>query len=338
MAVVISLWGCNDAPLDTNIELGPPWIIYTAGKTPLLSNSIRAITIDRDQSIWFATEEGASNFNGRGWQNYQDELVFPGPFGDSWTVNAVAAGMDGSIWFGLAGGGVRRFNKFSHTAVWTSYSTPSLPSNMVYGISVDISGNAWVGTDLGVGRFFPGSVDPSTGLWIKYTSSNSPIPDEAIHCVGINPNDNSIWFGTSSRGVVSYDGDADWNISAPNNSPLPILSMAFTPRNIGWFGTYADWAYKYSVETTEWTHYSDSVYGGGLPDNFVNAVTYGGNLWFGTNRGLVRFDGQSWKTWNTGNSLLPSDTVNALTFDSKGNLWIGTANGASEFNEKGTVP
>jgi ligand-binding sensor domain-containing protein len=338
LEVLISLLGCHDTPTGSKVEPGPPWIVYHAGKNSLLGNAVRSLTFDRDQSIWFATDEGASNFNGRDWTNYQDELVFPGPFGDSWSVNAIARGKDGSVWFGLSGGGVRRFNRSSSRSVWTSYSTPSLPSNMVHAIAVDISGNVWVGTDRGVARFIPGSVDPSTGVWVKYGSSNSPVPDEAIRCVGINPNDNSLWFGTSSQGVVSYDGDVDWNISAPNNAPLPILSMAFTPENIGWFGTYADWVYRYSVKTTEWTQYSDSAHGGGLPDNFVNAVAYRGSLWFGTNSGVVKFDGQSWRTWNTANSMLPSNIVKALAFDGKGNLWIGTENGAAEFNENGTVP
>jgi len=259
LALLISLWGCNDTPSGSSIEPGPPWIVYRAGKGSLPGNSIRAITLDRAQSIWFATDQGASNFDGRSWANYQDELVFPGPFGDSYSLKAIATGKDGSIWFGLAGGGVRRFNRFSSTSVWTSYSVPSLPSNIVYALAVDISGNVWVGTDQGVARFIPGSADPSTGVWIKYGSSNSPIPDEAVHCVGINPNDNSIWFGTSSEGVVSYDGDVDWNISAPSNLPLPILSMAFTPENTAWFGTYADWVYRYSVRTTEWTSWKASA-------------------------------------------------------------------------------
>ena len=338
LAIIIHFWGCNDPPTGERIVPGPQWIVYRAGTTPLLSNSIRAVILDRDQSIWFATDQGASKFNGRNWQNYHDELVFPGPFNDSYIVNAIASGADGSIWFGLAGGGVQKFNRFSSTATWTTYSTPLIPSNIVYGIAVDISGNVWAATQVGVGRFIPGSADPSTGVWLKYGSSNSPLPDEAIRCVGINPNDNSLWFGTTSQGVVSYDGDVDWNTSAPNNLPLPILSMAFTNKNIAWFGTYADWVYRYSVKTTEWTQYTDSAHGGGLPDNFVNAAAYRGSLWFGTNGGLVKLDGQSWKTWNTANSMLPSNTVTALAFDSKGNLWIGTANGAAEFNERGTVP
>jgi ligand-binding sensor domain-containing protein/two-component sensor histidine kinase len=68
----------------------------------------------------------------------------------------------------------------------------------------------------------------------------------------------------------------------------------------------------------------------GLPQSAVIAMaqTRDGYLWFGTQQGLARFDGVSFKTFNDGNTPgLNSTTIIKLFEDGRGNLWIGTRNG-----------
>lgn len=340
MAVLwLLLPACNKTPSDTVPPPGPAWMIYTSATSPLVDNHVDAIVVDGEGNKWIATDGGANRFNQGSWQKFTDELNFNGPFGASAKVNAIAVGRDARVWFGLAGGGVRIFDRFG-TGIrpWTSYTTPDLTSDMVYGVAVDIYNNTWVGTSVGVSRYVPSTTQAGVGAWYPYVGGNSLIPSEPVKCVGINPNDNTIWFGTYGHGVVSYDGDVNWDLSSPSNAPLPVISMTFNYHNVAWFGTYADWVYEYSVATTEWTRMGDSMKAGQLPDNFVNAVAVGNNVWFGTNNGLTRYDGTKWTTWNKDNSLLPDDEVTALAFDRKGNLWIGTANGLAEFKEGGTIP
>jgi ligand-binding sensor domain-containing protein len=42
--------------------------------------------------------------------------------------------------------------------------------------------------------------------------------------------------------------------------------------------------------------------------------------------GLAKFDGVNWTVYNTSNSGLPDNYVNAIAIDGQGNKWIGTAN------------
>lgn len=68
----------------------------------------------------------------------------------------------------------------------------------------------------------------------------------------------------------------------------------------------------------------------GLPDTQINAVaqTTDGYLWLGTRRGVVRFDGLTFKLYSPEDTPeLPTGTINSLSVDSKGRLWIGTARG-----------
>ncbi len=76
----------------------------------------------------------------------------------------------------------------------------------------------------------------------------------------------------------------------------------------------------------------------GLPSERVNAITedVNGALWFGTDNGLVRYDGR--RTEAVGSEgdrrgVLPSQRIRALFRDSSGGLWIGTDQGAVCFGE-----
>ena len=68
----------------------------------------------------------------------------------------------------------------------------------------------------------------------------------------------------------------------------------------------------------------------GLPQNTVHAIvqTTDGYIWMATEGGLVRFDGQDLRTYDTGNTLqIASDSISSLTAGSGGILWISTSNG-----------
>lgn len=61
-----------------------------------------------------------------------------------------------------------------------------------------------------------------------------------------------------------------------------------------------------------------------------------GFIWFGTDRGLFRFDGTDYKHYTTKDSLA-DEHVTALAEDSVGRIWIGHRNGMLSWLEKGRV-
>jgi ligand-binding sensor domain-containing protein len=68
----------------------------------------------------------------------------------------------------------------------------------------------------------------------------------------------------------------------------------------------------------------------GLPQNTVPAIvqTRDGYLWFGTELGLVRFDGLRFTVFDKRTTpQLKSNAIYALLEDRGGNLWIGTNGG-----------
>ncbi len=57
-----------------------------------------------------------------------------------------------------------------------------------------------------------------------------------------------------------------------------------------------------------------------------------GNKWFGTNRGLIKFDGTIFTQYDTLNSGLQNEWVNDVAFDGAGNMWVGTRKGLTKFD------
>ncbi|MEZ4756821.1 MAG: two-component regulator propeller domain-containing protein [Flavobacteriales bacterium] len=65
---------------------------------------------------------------------------------------------------------------------------------------------------------------------------------------------------------------------------------------------------------------------GELPSNRVGCMLAepDGTLWFGTDWGLVRLEGEEWTTFQVDDSDIPSNDVTCLALDATGRLWVGT--------------
>jgi ligand-binding sensor domain-containing protein len=72
----------------------------------------------------------------------------------------------------------------------------------------------------------------------------------------------------------------------------------------------------------------------GLPVDKVLAVVRDaeGNLWFGTQHGVARYDEASWQVFRATDIGLKTDEVNALAADSTGRVYAGTLSGISMWN------
>ena len=93
------------------------------------------------------------------------------------------------------------------------------------------------------------------------------------------------------------------------------------------------WGFSLSAQTI--TNFTTSD---GLPDNDVTCLVHDGTgvMWFGTQNGVVSYDGVSWNVYNTTtDSNFLQDAVTAIEIGSGGEIWIGTDAGASVFD--GTV-
>ncbi len=193
---------------------------------------------------------------------------------------------------------------------WIVFNTSNsgIPHNVVEDITIDASGNTWVATYGGVGKF-----DGSN--WTVFNTSNTIMPSNV--CYSIKADADTIWIGTVF-GLVKFDGTT-WT-----NYPYGyVLSMGFEANGTKWFGGYQTGLVKY--DGTTWTSYnssnsilSDSTY-------YSVAIDSDNNKWFASVEGVFKFDDIDWTRFYTVNSDLPGDVIFSLSIDANDTKWLSIA-------------
>jgi Two component regulator propeller len=100
----------------------PVWAVFTQENSDLLSDSVVALALGADGSLWAGTFGGGLARLGKDghWQTYSKASTQGGLPGDR--VKALALGADGSLWAGTDSGGLARLDKDGH---WQTYSQAS---------------------------------------------------------------------------------------------------------------------------------------------------------------------------------------------------------------------
>ncbi len=321
---------------------GPTWVTFTSPRLP--DNRVNSLFIDRQQRVWVATNKGAAAFKNNSWSIFKDSLKYTGGGQQiSYSVNCITESRDRSIWFGLRGGGIARYDEFSQNGnIWVRYHEPTIlydsPSSMTAELSnASQFGEVWIATQIGVNRFIQTSTDGG-GTWSVLTGP--PLPVNNMTSATTNPVDNTIWLGAQSGGAVQvsyYPSFAIATIPLPPGHDARINCMVFDANNTVWFAKETEVS-SLSQATGAWTHYNHTNTAGMMPVGEVHAVETDlyNTHWFGTDAGLVMLKDTTWQRFNAGTNTIPNDTVTSLKYDLRGNLWIGTRNGVAAYNPAGT--
>jgi ligand-binding sensor domain-containing protein len=342
-------FSCTDSPIPPPSR-GPQWVVFRAPGAPLLNNRVNDICAHRNGQVWVTTDSGAAFYFQGAWGVVDDSLKYtiysnsPPYTSISSKVNCVTAGKDGSVWFGLAGGGIRRYVQGTdNEKLWFRYQAPLISFNVISGISCEdvVNGDIWATTlAAGVNRFIPSSSDPRYGSWRTYTVTEVPeFGTNILEAVEVNPLNQSAWIASQLKLAVYLNEISGWRqVDVPAQFDRTIVSIAFDATGRMWMGM-VEGVSTYDQDAGRWAWYSHTNTGGRLPAGRVNAIlTNGSDLrWFGTNAGLVKFQDTTWTTINRSTlPLLPSDTVTSFAYDRRGNLWIGTTDGIVVYNPDGT--
>jgi ligand-binding sensor domain-containing protein/signal transduction histidine kinase len=184
----------------------------------------------------------------------------------------------------------------------------------------DNNGNLWFGTDFsGVSKF-----DGKT--FTNFTRAQGLVDDQVFSI--LQDKNGTMWFGTWN-GLANYDGKRFVQFPFFDESPCCIFS-SLGQDNEGyiWVGTEGEGVAKLKEKAYE--KYSPE---NGLAGYSVYCILKDrhGNLWFGTENGLSRYDGKSFKNFRVEQGLSDNKITSALE-DSAGNIWLGSKNGLSKFD------
>ena len=272
--------------------------IYNEGNKYLINNSIRCLYEDRSGVLWVGSNNGVSILNIK--QQFDNSInnIFSKYEIDKSSITSFLQDSDNDIWIGTEENGLIQFdvneNKMIRYA-YDEYEEKSLISDTIEYILEGSKNNIIVATNKGI------------NLINKKTKENI---------------------------VYSYE---QININLFLSTDFKI----FNDVQYAWVAT-EEGLYRYNKENYETVSYREEFIKAGISNYKVVDIFQDENdediLWLagGVNVGLVKFH----KTEGIIKSYLSSsekntlsyDSINCITGDGKGNLWIGTEVGLNRFN------
>ncbi|MBI9069076.1 MAG: hypothetical protein JEZ09_17395 [Salinivirgaceae bacterium] len=223
----------------------------------------------------------------------------------------------GYIWISSYGG-IIRFD--GHKFVnFNKKNTPVLQSDNIGRIAEDKQGNIWF-------------TSQESGL-IKYSKNKLEVfgIEEGIknlyRAIYIGDN-NKIWLASPDKGWMYFENNK-FNILEYDKDLSKIEVRCINKNNSGkiYFGTLGDGLFIYNNGKL-----SNINSKNGLPSDWIYSIYFDRNdqMYLGTATGIYLYDGNSYKKLNSA----INSTVNAITEDNYGNLWIASVIGLYRINKK----
>jgi len=203
----------------------------------------------------------------------------------------------------------------STAGVWTIMNS-NLPSNSIRDIKRDTRGNLWIAFQGGgVG------VISKVGEWTYYNSGNSALISNSV--ISLGPTlDGGMIIGTLN-GISIRSADGQWS-SYKDTTVTSMVVNCIKVASDGtiWLGTEGNGIYySYGSGYSQYYNANYSNVHSIEEDNL-------GNIFAGTDNGLLKWDGKQLWLFTIADGL-PDNFVQALYFDSRNRLWIGTSGGAT---------
>ena len=234
-------------------------------------------------------------------------------------ISAIAQTADGYLWIGTEQG-ARRFDGVTFTS--PRDSGPESPAlDRVLGLAADHSGGLWMRM-------------PGPTLVRYQNDAFAPMrmrpKVDALVTAMTSGQDESLLFATRLDGVVKWNGTQFETIAPKSALPSsPIISIVRSANGAVWLGTVDTGILR--VEGDAITAFTK-----GIPDIRINCLLASGKdeLYAGTNRGLVRWDGARFTQAGIPAGLRGTRVL-SLARDRDANVWIGTAHGLLRWNAQG---
>jgi ligand-binding sensor domain-containing protein/signal transduction histidine kinase/DNA-binding response OmpR family regulator len=303
----------------------------------LSDNHVRSFYQDRDGFLWIGTLGGLNQYNPI--TGKFRSFTFSKSATNSLSSNSVLSiyeEPEGNLWIGTFGGGISIFNKRSDR--FTKYKHPddltgSLDKANVYNILETRNNKLCIATTGGIYL-----LDRSSNRMRRFQTSNSALSNNTVKVL-CKDRHGIIWAGTNT-GLNRFDPESGtlkvYRHSNDNPKTLSnnrILSVMEAKDGKIWIGTEGGGVNIFDPVREVFTAITMED---GLPDNVVNSVLQDliGNLWFATNKGLVRYDpGQRrMRVYTTADGLQANEFNQNSAYRARdGKLYFGGIQGFNVF-------
>lgn len=186
----------------------------------------------------------------------------------------------------------------------------------------------WFGTNAGLVKF-----NKNNKNLTYYNTGNSDIPSNSISDIQID-SEGKLWLALDFAGMATFD-HGEWEHFNSSNSPVNIATQIIVDKyDNKWIKVFFEEILKFSGDRRGWEIFDTTNseiknydYGFGEFQNDNN-----GNIYIGTNSGLLKYDGEKWNNFNKSNSSIPFDKVSHIAIQENGDLWVGTNVSSTSFS------
>ena len=156
----------------------------------LIDNAVTDIALDHDGTLWVATNEGVSSFDGGTWSSFTNEEYF-----NNYIVHDIYVDMNNHKWFPANKGIIRFDNK-----KWDMFREPYHEKSMrILSAGEDSNGTIWFGSEhRGVALFDGSSWTYYDGFHDLYSQTFVTIKEDK---------NGTMWLGAFNGTLFSYDGN-----------------------------------------------------------------------------------------------------------------------------------
>jgi ligand-binding sensor domain-containing protein/signal transduction histidine kinase len=369
LPILAGAWCAVATPLHVSAGAAPPppiaakepaWRTVELWRHPqgLPQNTVRSLLQTRDGYLWIGTNGGLARFDGVQFTVFDNRDKSRLRENEVW---ALVEGDDGSLWIGTYGGGLSRL----HDGRFTVYTVADgLINDFVAALCKDATGAIWIGTDRGVSRFKDERFQSFTvddGL--RHPKIRGLYADT----------DGSVWIGSNEGGInrVVNGRLETFEIGGPPPPTSDVRSFCRDRRGTFWIGTYSGLYRLQDGAWTRFTT-ADGLAADVIPrvheDSLGNiwvAADHGlhrfvdgafqpividernphsshitvalgdreGSLWVGTwSQGLAHLRLGPFVNYTSADGLA-GDYVSSVMQDRRANVWIGTNEGLSRFED-----
>lgn len=259
------------------------------------TNAVRALFVDADQNVWL----GVGSYGLARQERATNRLVFYSripEFSEIATVPTVYAIIQrkrsGHIWFGTYDGGLYIYRKGEKVTQLLPNNCSYLRDGCVASLYEDSAGNCWVGTRNGLGVSF---ADGSSHAFTKMLCQGVDLEKCYVKDI-VQHTDGTIWLATANYGIIHIKGDARhpetltyeyYNLLNQKLMTNAALCVYLDTSGRLWIGTEGSGLYLYDEKKNTFIEKNRHF---NLPGDMVGSIEEDkqGNLWLGTNVGLVK--------------------------------------------------
>lgn len=318
----------------------------------LCDNNISTLFSERSGALFAGTKGNGVNIINTGQHCFTQHIIDinDGNSLDHIRVNAITEDKFGNIWFGTRLG-LNRYNR--KTNKYYCYHNKLANKNVITpkGVAAigeitcfchDTLGNLWMGS-YGMGLY---KYQYSEDKFYQFKDKNGQfIPSDRITDITTDSKGN-IWVGTHGSGFSKIEGINKDSILLKyyhcntNSSPLGFkrhdIDVIFEDQEKHlWIARRNMGLYRFDPETNKTIRHN---YAANKENTISNNFTISmcsdkkGNVWFGTARGLNRFNIQTKQFTNfTMESGLPHNSICGVVSDKNNNIWLYTQRGIYHF-------